>query len=41
MNSALKEWGVPTDRIHFEFFGPAADIEEQTTVFFFYIYFFI
>lgn len=32
MNSALRQWGVPTDRIHFEFFGPAADIEEETTV---------
>ncbi|RKD25009.1 nitric oxide dioxygenase [Ammoniphilus oxalaticus] len=26
--SALKEWGVPTENIHFEFFGPAADLEE-------------
>ncbi|WP_410768202.1 NO-inducible flavohemoprotein [Fontibacillus sp. BL9] len=23
INGALKEWGVPEDRIHFEFFGPA------------------
>lgn len=27
MNSALKEWGVPAERIHFEFFGPAAELE--------------
>ncbi|MFE8701632.1 NO-inducible flavohemoprotein [Cytobacillus sp. FJAT-54145] len=23
LNSALKEWGVPSENIHFEFFGPA------------------
>lgn len=25
---ALKEWKVPADRIHFEFFGPAGSLEE-------------
>jgi nitric oxide dioxygenase len=24
----LKEWGIPTENIHFEFFGPAGQIEE-------------
>lgn len=28
MNAALKTWGVPAERIHFEFFGPAAELEE-------------
>lgn len=32
IHSALKEWGVPADRIHFEFFGPAAVLEETVTV---------
>lgn len=27
MNRSLKEWGVPEERIHFEFFGPAADLQ--------------
>ncbi|WP_028400418.1 NO-inducible flavohemoprotein [Ectobacillus panaciterrae] len=27
MNGMLKEWGVAPERIHFEFFGPAASIE--------------
>ncbi|BCJ87251.1 NO-inducible flavohemoprotein [Effusibacillus dendaii] len=26
---ALKEWGVPEERIHFEFFGPAGSLEEE------------
>lgn len=24
----LKEWGVPSEKIHFEFFGPASELEE-------------
>lgn len=32
INSALKEWGVSADRIHFEFFGPADVLEETVTV---------
>ncbi|MCQ6274191.1 NO-inducible flavohemoprotein [Bacillus sp. V3B] len=27
---ALKDWDVPTDNIHFEFFGPAGTLEETT-----------
>lgn len=26
INEALTKWGVPKERIHFEFFGPAADL---------------
>ena len=26
---ALTEWGVPTENIHFEFFGPAGTLEEE------------
>ncbi|MNI07470.1 Flavohemoprotein [compost metagenome] len=26
VNLALKEWGVPENRIHFEFFGPAGSL---------------
>lgn len=26
----LKEWGVPAENIHFEFFGPAGQLEEET-----------
>lgn len=29
MNTALKNWNVPTERIHFEFFGPAAELENE------------
>jgi nitric oxide dioxygenase len=25
---ALKEWQVPDERIHFEFFGPAGSLED-------------
>ncbi|MGM7719830.1 NO-inducible flavohemoprotein [Metabacillus sp. Hm71] len=28
MYRVLKEWGVPAENIHFEFFGPAAQLEE-------------
>lgn len=28
--SALKEWCIPKDNIHFEFFGPAGQLEETT-----------
>lgn len=31
MNKALKEWGVPEERIHFEFFGPADSLENEIT----------
>jgi nitric oxide dioxygenase len=27
INSSLKEWGVPAERIKFEFFGPAGDLD--------------
>lgn len=27
INLALKEWGVPSERIHFEFFGPAGSLD--------------
>ena len=30
MYRILKEWEVPTERIHFEFFGPAGTLEEET-----------
>ena len=29
MNRILKEWGVSTDKIHYEFFGPAGTLEEE------------
>lgn len=29
--STLKDWGVPAENIHFEFFGPAAEMEEEET----------
>jgi len=29
INRALKEWGVPQERIHFEFFGPADSLENE------------
>ena len=25
----LKEWGVPAENIHYEFFGPAGTLEEE------------
>jgi nitric oxide dioxygenase len=28
VNSALKEWGVAAENIHFEFFGPASQLED-------------
>ncbi|WP_216829809.1 NO-inducible flavohemoprotein [Alkalihalobacterium elongatum] len=28
INQSLKEWGVPEEQIHFEFFGPAGDLEK-------------
>ncbi|MFE5319655.1 NO-inducible flavohemoprotein [Paenibacillus sp. NPDC056579] len=28
MNRALKQWGVPADHIHYEFFGPSGSLEE-------------
>ncbi|MFY0544698.1 NO-inducible flavohemoprotein [Brevibacillus sp. H7] len=28
VHRALKEWGVPQERIHYEFFGPLASLEE-------------
>lgn len=28
MNTILKEWGVPEENIHYEFFGPAGSLEE-------------
>lgn len=28
INRVLKEWGVPGERIHFEFFGPADSLED-------------
>lgn len=28
---ALKEWGVPAENIHFEFFGPASQLEEPVS----------
>ncbi|WP_077623589.1 NO-inducible flavohemoprotein [Sediminibacillus massiliensis] len=31
VNSALKEWQVPDEKIHFEFFGPALDLETQAS----------
>jgi len=30
--AVLKEWGVSTDRIHYEFFGPATVLEEPVSV---------
>lgn len=29
INHALKKWGVPDDRIHFEFFGPASSLNNE------------
>lgn len=29
MYRSLKEWGVSLDKIHFEFFGPAGELEEE------------
>lgn len=29
MYSILKEWGVPDERIHFEFFGPSDNLERE------------
>lgn len=29
VNRALKQWGVPADRIHYEFFGAFGDIEYE------------
>ncbi len=29
INSALKKWGVPSENIHYEFFGPMGDLEEK------------
>ncbi|MEQ2525915.1 NO-inducible flavohemoprotein [Bacillaceae bacterium CLA-AA-H227] len=26
----LKDWGVPAENIHFEFFGPASELEDET-----------
>lgn len=26
---ALAEWGVPEERIHYEFFGPAGDLTKD------------
>lgn len=31
MNKSLKDWGVPAERIHFEFFGPAAELESESS----------
>lgn len=31
INQALREWGVPEERIHFEFFGPADTLESTVT----------
>lgn len=31
VNSSLQKWGVPTGDIHYEFFGPKADIETSGT----------
>ncbi|WP_322551629.1 NO-inducible flavohemoprotein (plasmid) [Priestia megaterium] len=31
MYGALKEWGVPAENIHFEFFGPASQLEAPVT----------
>jgi len=28
VNAALKEWGVPAERVHYEFFGPAGSLDE-------------
>ncbi|MDE5414384.1 NO-inducible flavohemoprotein [Alkalihalobacterium chitinilyticum] len=28
INQSLKDWGVPEEQIHFEFFGPAGDLEK-------------
>ncbi|MFV8829973.1 NO-inducible flavohemoprotein [Alkalihalobacterium sp. APHAB7] len=28
INQSLKDWGVPQEQIHFEFFGPAGDLEK-------------
>ncbi|WP_209123835.1 NO-inducible flavohemoprotein [Alkalihalobacillus sp. BA299] len=28
INQSLKEWGVPQEQIHFEFFGPAGDLDK-------------
>ena len=30
VNSALKEWGVAAENIHFEFFGPASELEDSS-----------
>lgn len=30
MYRSLKEWEVPVENIHFEFFGPASELEEET-----------
>lgn len=32
IRSALLEWGVPQNRIHFEFFGPAVDLDKKEKV---------
>ncbi|WP_453996561.1 NO-inducible flavohemoprotein [Bacillus nitroreducens] len=32
MYRSLKEWGVASENIHFEFFGPASELEEPTKV---------
>ncbi len=32
IRSALLEWGVPQNRIHFEFFGPAVDLDKKEEV---------
>ncbi|GGH25501.1 NO-inducible flavohemoprotein [Paenibacillus segetis] len=31
INQALREWGVPEERIHFEFFGPADTLENTAS----------